>query len=324
MSRIFDALQRSESERSGAATAALPQGPDLLKQAERRVVSTWEAGAANFGREAANTEEDREAARREADLPARITSTIGTPERLSADRSLDVFSQFASPQISPTAESRLVCLTDPENPTAEAIRLLGVRLRGLRRKQPLKKVLITSTIPREGKSTISANLACALARASDQRTLLVEGDLRRPSLAHMFGVQTACGMIEWLREGGSASANIYRLHDAGLWLMPAGRTSGNPIEFLQSQRLPELMEQLAAWFDWIIIDSPPVLPLADTSVWMRLADGVLLVTRQGTTEKRQLQKGLEALDHAKLLGALVNGSRASAYSEYYYSPSIPS
>ena len=62
MSRIFDALQRSESERSGAATAALPQGPDLLKQAERRVVSTWEAGAANFGREAANTEEDREAA----------------------------------------------------------------------------------------------------------------------------------------------------------------------------------------------------------------------------------------------------------------------
>ena len=77
------------------------------------------------------------------------------------------------------------------------------------------------------------------------------------------------------------------------------------------------MEQLAAYFDWIIIDSPPVLPLADTSIWMRMADGVLLVTRQGTTQKRQLQKGLEALDQKKLLGALMNGAVASTYSGYY-------
>jgi len=84
------------------------------------------------------------------------------------------------------------------------------------------------------------------------------------------------------------------------------------------------MEQCAASFDWIVIDSPPVLPLADTSVWSRLADGVLLVTRQGVTQKQQLQKGLEALDQKKLLGALVNGSIASAYSGYYYRSSIPS
>jgi Mrp family chromosome partitioning ATPase len=77
------------------------------------------------------------------------------------------------------------------------------------------------------------------------------------------------------------------------------------------------MERLTAYFDWIIIDSPPVLPLADTSIWMRMADGVLLVTRQGTTQKRQLQKGLEALDQKKLLGALLNGAVASTYSGYY-------
>jgi Mrp family chromosome partitioning ATPase len=79
------------------------------------------------------------------------------------------------------------------------------------------------------------------------------------------------------------------------------------------------MDQLAAFFDWIIIDSPPVLPLADTSIWMRMADGVFLVTRQGTTQKHQLQKGLEALDQKKLLGAIMNGAVASAYSGYYYS-----
>jgi Mrp family chromosome partitioning ATPase len=78
------------------------------------------------------------------------------------------------------------------------------------------------------------------------------------------------------------------------------------------------LDHLASYFDWIIIDSPPVLPLADTSIWMRLSDGILLVTRQGTTEKRQLKKGLEALDGEKVLGAIVNGAIPSAYSGYYY------
>ena len=71
-----------------------------------------------------------------------------------------------------------------------------------------------------------------------------------------------------------------------------------------------MMDQLTAWFDWIIIDSPPVMPLADTSVWMRLADGILLVVRQGTTEKRQLQRGLEAIERKKLIGALLNGTKS--------------
>ncbi len=79
-----------------------------------------------------------------------------------------------------------------------------------------------------------------------------------------------------------------------------------------------MMSQLANYFDWIIIDSPPVLPLADTSIWMRLADGILMVVRQGTSEKQQLQRGVEALEHKKVLGALLNCSAASEYSGYYY------
>jgi Mrp family chromosome partitioning ATPase len=78
------------------------------------------------------------------------------------------------------------------------------------------------------------------------------------------------------------------------------------------------MEQLAGWFDWIVIDSPPLLPLADTSVWVRLADAVLLVTRPGKTEKRQLQRSLEAIEQSKLLGALVNGSKAVTLGDYYH------
>jgi len=86
---------------------------------------------------------------------------------------------------------------------------------------------------------------------------------------------------------------------------------------MQSGRLSELLNQLSGWFDWIIIDSPPILPLADTSVWARLADGILLVTREGTTKKGMLQRGLQAIEQSKLLGAVVNSSANTDHSNYY-------
>src|SRR5205823_13979401 len=91
----------------------------------------------------------------------------------------------------------------------------------------------------------------------------------------------------------------------------------NPMELMQSARLAELMEQLTVWFDWIVIDSPPLLPLADTSVWSRLADGILLVAREGITRKRELQRGLEILDHSKMLGLVLNSSDSTDQSNYY-------
>ena len=319
MSRIFDALQRSEKERSGADSAALPDGPELLKQAERYAASTWgDTAAVEESPNVAGADLHTLLKTGMALVDAPASGESPKPETPPLDRQRDAFKEFPSLPISISAQSRLVCLTDRESPTAEAVRLLGVRLRDFRRTKPLKKVLITSTIPQEGKSTVAANLACALSYSSQERTLLVEGDLRRPSLSAMFGVPSVPGICESLRGETSLERSIYRLEDAGLWIWPAGHAPGNPLELLQSPKLSAFMDQLATRFDWIIIDSPPVLPLADTSVWMRLADGVLLVARQGTTEKRQLQKGLEALDRKKLLGALLNGAVAPAYSHYYY------
>jgi Mrp family chromosome partitioning ATPase len=120
--------------------------------------------------------------------------------------------------------------------------------------------------------------------------------------------------------------NIYRLDTLGLWVLPAGSAPENALELMQSGRLPSLMDQLTEWFDWIVIDSPPILPLADTSMWAKLADGILIVTRRSVTEKKQLQRGLEALDRSKLLGAVVNGSSDAAHSDYYqrYGPAASS
>jgi Mrp family chromosome partitioning ATPase len=145
---------------------------------------------------------------------------------------------------------------------------------------------------------------------------LLEGDLRRPNTTSRFGLGPLPGLCEWLN-GETPNVNIYRLENLGVWILPAGTAPQNPLELMQSGKLSPLMEQLEAWFDWIVIDSPPVLPLADASLWSRLADGILLVTRKGITEKQQLKRGLETIEKSKLLGALVNSSESAAHSDYY-------
>jgi capsular exopolysaccharide synthesis family protein len=289
MSNIFDALQRAELENSGSEGPTLTLASELLQAAEQKL------------RDSAPIVEQR--ANRDA-----FDSDPAAP--------LEDLEHCPVLPVSLRDDSRLVSVDKEGSLGAEKFRFLAVRLRQLRHSRPLKKILITSSIPQEGKSTVAANLACTLARRKPQKTLLLEGDLRRPNIASQFGLGKLPGLCEWL-SGETPAINIYRLESLGVWILPAGSTPHNPLELMQSGKLSPLMEQLEAWFDWIVIDSPPVLPLADTSLWSRLADGILLVTRKGTTEKQQLRRGLEAIDKSKLLGALVNSSANAAHSDYY-------
>lgn len=235
------------------------------------------------------------------------------------------FGQFPTMHVSVLPEGRLVSLTDRESLGAEKFRFLGVRLRQLQQARKLKRVLVTSTNPEEGKSVVSANLAITLARKQQQRVLLLEGDLRRPVLARRFGLGRLAGLCEWLESGGTTLPNIYHLEEPGIWFLPAGAPPENPLELMQSGRLAELLEQLSNRFDWIVVDTPPILPLADTSVWMRFVDGALLVAREGKTEKRQLKRGLEALEPSSLLGLVLNSCTSTDHSDYYerYGPASP-
>ncbi len=319
MSHIFDALRKSEAERVGIDPAALPGATALLERAERRAVSNWEATVLSEQRGATISAEPTMPAGPHGVQTVVPQAEYIAPEVSQGEARSDAFGEFKTLNVSVGAQNRLLSLTDSGSPTAEAFRLLGVRLRHLRRQRQLKTVLITSTIPQEGKSLVAANLACTLALKTQERILLLEGDLRRPSLSQKFGLGRNSGLCECLQGDRKLTDSIYHLEGLNLWILPAGSTPSNAQELLQSGRLSALMDELAIWFDWIVIDSPPVLPLADTSVWMRLTDGILLVTRQGITEKQQLQRGLEGLEHQKLIGALVNGSASAANSGYYYS-----
>jgi capsular exopolysaccharide synthesis family protein len=233
--------------------------------------------------------------------------------------------QFQSEAMCPGPDSRLVCLTDQASLGAEKFRFLGVRLRQLRQSRSLQHLLITSTIPDEGKSMVSANLAITLAQRKQQKVLLLDGDLRRSSLSLRFGLPALPGLSEWLQGDLGPITSIYRLEEAGFWFLPAGNPPDSNLDLMHPERLSELMNQLTSWFDWILIDSPPLVPLADTSIWMRSADGVLLVVREGTTQKRQLQRGLQILQRSKLLGVVMNSTTNPDHDNYYqrYGPLPP-
>jgi capsular exopolysaccharide synthesis family protein len=319
MSLIFDALQRSEGERSGVDLSTVSTATELLQLIEHQVASNSRFTTQHKSSDSPGKTDQTTRIPLDQTQPIAGTGKAAVDKELSlSDRHLKQFSQFQSLHVDSSPLNTLVCLTDKDSLAAEKFRFLAVRLRQLRRERLLQKVLITSTIPHEGKSTVAANIACALARKSQRRTLLLEGDLRQPYLSKLFGLSPLPGICEWLQGTQSEVTNIYRLEGADLWIFPAGTTTSNPLELLQSARFAVLMDQVTTLFDWIIIDSPPVLPLADTSVWSRIAEGILLVTRQGTTEKRQLQRGLEAIDQKKVVGALMNCARHSARGDNYY------
>ena len=343
MSRIFDALQRSGTEQSGV------EYPDMVSV----ITEVFEAPRDQAAADRAAAEQAAQASVAPSPLtqvpfsqvpltptpltqmpvvpvqpavqvaqpvvPAPIFPAIDAPAQVVA---IDGYAEFPSLEVSITAASRLVFMTEPDSLAAEKFRFLGVRLRQIQQSRPLKRVLVTSTIPEEGKSTVSANLAGVLARRK-QRVLLIEGDLRRPVLTEEFGLGRLAGLGEWLQSGAQQISNLYYLNGPGFWLLPAGNPPANPLELMQSGRLSQLMVQLANHFDWIVVDSPPLLPLADTTVWARLTDGTLLVTREGKTEKKQLQRGLEILKKSDLLGVVLNGCLQSDHKNYYqrYTPS---
>jgi capsular exopolysaccharide synthesis family protein len=299
MSYIFEALQRAEAERSGGT---LPKDADSVAELLQKV----------------EQEIDRKLSHSELP-PAELPLTELT---LAASRT-EVAAQgtFAAAKVllpALGADARLVCLTDQGGMAAEKFRVLGLKLRHMREKRKLKRIVITSSIPEEGKSLIAANLALNQSRSKVLSTVLIDGDLRRPELAGRFGFhRNLPGLSEVLRGERQLSEVVYKLEGSGLWFLPAGMTPENPLEVMQSGRLQQLLEQLDASFDWMIIDTPPVRPLADTPLWMKLADGVLLVAREGVCEKKQLERALEVIDPATMLGVVVN-SCSTNEQKYYY------
>jgi capsular exopolysaccharide synthesis family protein len=214
----------------------------------------------------------------------------------------------------------LITRDDPHSHATESYRTLRAAVQFLTIERTLDIVQVTSPQPGEGKSTTASNLAFAAARGG-QRVVLVDCDLRKPQIHSMFDLSNSAGFSSVMLKKDSLQDALKRLsEEPNLKVLTSGPTPPNPSELLSASRAKKLFASLAEAFDLVIIDSPPVLPVADATVLAGLADGVILVGTSGTTERRSLLKTIDRLEKvdAPLIGTVLNRHDATDGSGYAY------
>jgi succinoglycan biosynthesis transport protein ExoP len=198
-----------------------------------------------------------------------------------------------------------VAASDPESPAAEEYRLLRTRLESRDTGRRTQLLLITSPRVGEGKTTTSANLALTMSREFQSKVVLVEADLRRPTLASRFGIRPEPGLVEVLAGAANLDEALVTVPGHSLVLLPAGLAAPRSTELLASSLMQRVIDDLRGRFDRVILDTPPVT-LADTHVLARIADGLIVVVRAGVTTRPAVESALAGLDRQKLLGIVLN------------------
>jgi len=201
---------------------------------------------------------------------------------------------------------------------AEKFRTLRSRLYQIASAQPLKRILITSSTPAEGKTFVAANLAQSFIRQENRRVLLIDSDLRASRLHLHVGASEKPGLSDYLREEADEYQVTQVEKGGNLCLIPGGSEVPNPSELLHSERMRQLLERMSLIFDWIILDSPPALAVHDASILADMCDGVLFVVRAGSTDFELATKASSEFHDKNLLGVVLNRvDKGDSYGGYY-------
>lgn len=248
---------------------------------------------------------------------SRITGfvTLGTIERFrQSGRRRNTAPDASAPS------SQIVTGSEGYSPTGEAYRMVRTNLEFARSGRPNRTMLITSALPGEGKSTTSANLAMALAQTG-RNVVLVDADLRRPSLHRVFDVPNATGLSTlFVMDRPSLTGMLRPTPIETLMLLPSGPLPPNPAELMASERMEEIITLLTAEADIVIFDSPPLLSVADSVTLAARLDGVVLVVDAGRTRSGLLARAADLLNqaHARVWGVVLNRVKSKSSDGYYY------
>lgn len=217
------------------------------------------------------------------------------------------------------ADKTMLFFGTEENPRwTEQFRTLRSRFYSMRERMPLKSILIASALPKEGKSFVAANLAQVLARQG-RRVLLIDGDMRVPSLHSAFGTHSTPGLADYLTGEADELSVMQRGPIENLFLLPSGSSTGDPSELVNNGRLALLLKRVAHLFEWIVIDSPPAIPVSDASQLSQYCDGVLMVVRSNSTPYDTAQRAQREFQGKVLVGVVLNGTLPEgAYARYSY------
>jgi non-specific protein-tyrosine kinase len=196
----------------------------------------------------------------------------------------------------------------PQSLAAEQYRSLRTRIKRAENGRAVRAIVVTSPNKGDGKSLTAANLAITMAQEFQQRVLLVDADLRRPAVHKLFGVQEGQGLSDVLMGATDLNQVLVEVPEYHLTLLPAGSLPSHPAELLGSAAMRRILDNLRTRFDRILIDMPPVAPLADLHIVAPMADGLLMIVRAGVTPKPAIERALGGLDITKVLGLVLNES----------------
>jgi protein-tyrosine kinase len=300
MSRIHEALKKAEQERSTVQATGL----DILTPPAAPAAEPPLPAAAGIESVAAN----------------RVVADKSPAIAGSYQRFDDLRKQCAHPvwRLDPNVN----VFSNPELSVhgAEQFRTLRSRLYQIRGAQTLRTLLVTSSLPAEGKTFVTNNLAQAIVRQPDRHVLIIDADLRCSRLHVPLGAPPAPGLTDYLRGEVDERAIIQHGLEGNLCFVPGGSQVTNPSELLSNGRLKALLDRVMPVFDWVILDSPPLLLVSDSSVLADLVDAVLLVVRAGLTRSEAAQRACQELKGRNVAGVILNGvSPQHAYGEAYYS-----
>jgi capsular exopolysaccharide synthesis family protein len=296
MSRIHEALKKAAQERGTQLDPILEAGVGEIAVEIPRPVITGP-----------NT----------APLPGPGRATVGSGQNVLAKYE-ELVRRCAQPEWRLDPFSSFFQSAETRSGGSERFRTLRSRLYQTASTRTLRRVLITSSIAGEGKTFVASNLAQSIAQQSERRVLLIDADLRAPRLHLAFGAPNRPGLTEYLR-GETDECKVIQKGMENLCLIPAGSQVSKPSELLLSEKMKYLLNWLTPIFDWIIIDSPPALPVHDAIDLAGLSDGVLLVLRAGTTPAAAVEKAAAEFKSKNLLGVVLNRvKKTDSYGEYDY------
>jgi capsular exopolysaccharide synthesis family protein len=212
--------------------------------------------------------------------------------------------------------------TPEANPAlVEQFRKLAATLHHAQAGSGIKVVMVTSASADDGKTLTALNLSIVLSESYRRRVLLIDADLRRPSLANIAHVTDAAGLSEALRSSTEKKPGLLQVTPM-LMLLPAGRPDPDPIGGLTSPRMRSILDEAAARFDWVILDAPPAGPMADANLLASMVDGAVFVVRSGHTHHQAAQRAIDVLGRERILGVVLNGveKMSPEHYEYYSAP----
>lgn len=300
MSRIHEALKKAEKERAASRVSEGLESP-----------LTTDLSIAPVGLEPGLAQASIKAAPRPA--------TKADPRTGEYLRFEELSNRCQHPEWHPNANQNAFDPTCPNAQGAEQFRTLRSRLYQMRSAQPLNRVLVTSAVPMEGKTFVVQNLARAIVRQPDQRALIIDADLRLPRMHIALGAPNSPGLTDYLRGDASEVDVIQRGTEGNLCFIPGGNQADDASELLSNGRLRTLLDRMTPVFEWIILDSPPCLPVADANIIAEYCDGILLVVRAGFTPAETAMRARQELQARPVIGVVLNAVKEAKHYGAYYS-----